>query len=727
MSDESGEPRLKRKRISVACNSCRAKKAKCDGQKPICGRCAGYDYECQWSDQTPSQSTQPPQLIPSSITQDHPSETFVKHRQLMLGLCSKLSQETQEEVKKSLASVENAVRCGSPPCNTCTTTSHEALLTIPRLDSRKFVGEISDIHFLNLLMTQLALPDSQRNESQEYVDTYDPEEVATSYRLRDPMTGMPPPHEVAGNLNTYFSTIHIAYPFVQKFVFMRKVESIQKDASFRGLTPSWFSLLYALLAIGSFYNSFCQDDSISNPAHRRLFERSFVLSSYDALERSTVQVSALLAQCFYMLATSQIDRCWASLGIAIRLSQSIGLHAKTDATKPHNSDPRGHAEHDEVENRIWYCLYVLDRLMALQLGRPPAISDQDCHTPLPGRMKDVEVDCNNRPIVQGQNEQRHASEYFARMVEFSSIIGRVLRETYHPRKDMASMLQSTKHCDQLLIQWRSKLPRFLRFDMGHVFDQSLVLRRQRNMLAIKFHHLRTLIHRPYLCFPWLRGQDPEPLQPDQHAEVQQYGKTCTLEAQAIAHLMHNVSDTMDIVMNYPWWQMISCLVCAASVMILTECCDKKESSTDARLTALHEDSETCMEVLTALSNGSTGARLALKMLKGLREKGARISDKLDRRAVEAHEEVRLPGQSRVGMDMPTQDPTTASVDLAGQMSAIVTDNVYPGLLYSEGDTNFGVGVDDGRSTVVPDSMNWPLEFLNMLEDPQNPFEGHTDA
>ncbi|KAF7536428.1 hypothetical protein G7054_g4559 [Neopestalotiopsis clavispora] len=174
---------------------------------------------------------------------------------------------------------------------------------------------------------------------------------------------------------------------------------------------------------------------------------------------------------------------------------------------------------------------------------------------------------------------------------------------------------------------------------------------------------------------------------------------------------------MDVVMNYPWWQMVSCLVCAASVMILAECCDKQDPTTDTRDATLREDSETCIEVLAGLSIGSTGARLAFNMLKGLREKSARISDKLHRRAAEGLAKPQLSGQTL----------RHSPENLVGPLSAVVSnENIYPELLYCGGDASFGVGIDDGRSTVVPDSMHWPLEFLNMLEDPQNSFDGHTN-
>lgn len=648
----------------------------------------------------------------------------MKHEQLILKLCSNIPHKEQDELKRSLVSLKTSIfsalsagKDASPAVS-----SGSSLLTTRRLETHMFVGEISDIHFLNLL-THLADADGRANDSEGPVNSYDPDEATISYHLGDPAEDIPHKEEVERNLKTYFSTIHLAYPFVHKTVFVKKVERLQKEGPSPDLTHSWFSLLYALLAIGSYYNSFSLEFPSSSDTHRRLFERSFVLSGYDVLERSLNRVSALLAQCFYMLATSQIDRSWASLGIAIRLGQSIGLHANTENAQSNADDLGGESEYPQARSRIWYCLYVLDRLLALQLGRPPAIADEDCHVTLPGRMADLEVDYHKGPTTQGQGDRPNASEYFIRMVEFSSIIGKVLRKTYHPRKDMTVMLANTRNCDQLLLQWKNRLPRFLRFDLGQVFDKSVVFKRQRNMLAIKFHHLRTLIHRPYLCFPCLRGHTTEPLQPHHYIEGQQYSNTCVVEAQAIAHLMHNLSDTGDIVMNYPWWQMISCLVCAASVMILAECFNK-QTHTEATTGSLDDDIGVCMEVLSALATNSTGAKLALDMLKTLQARSAQISEKLCPTAAEGHGQSQASRQNRSDVSPPSQDSYSGGSEIMSNLPVPTFDDTMSSTTfpYGEANTNFGSArVDDALmwSTVMPDSMNWPLEFLNMIEDPQS--------
>jgi hypothetical protein len=143
------------------------------------------------------------------------------------------------------------------------------------------------------------------------------------------------------------------------------------------------------------------------------------------------------------------------------------------------------------------------------------------------------------------------------------------------------------------------------------------------MLAIKFYHLRTLIHRPYLCLPLLTGPEDSSmtsLPPEQLDEVRRNEKLCIAAARETAHLLHSVIDEKDLVHDFPWWQMISCLICASSILLVASlftALNRMESHVDAA--ELDEDAETCLKVFEALGANSDGARIARDMMQRLRE------------------------------------------------------------------------------------------------------------
>ncbi|GAB1192796.1 hypothetical protein APSETT444_001993 [Aspergillus pseudonomiae] len=321
------------------------------------------------------------------------------------------------------------------------------------------------------------------------------------------------------------------------------------------------------------------------------------------------------------------------------MGHSIGLHVENSPNCPLSKEPwikdRSHWR------RTWYAMYVLDRLLALQLGRPMAIHEADFHVELPSATDDAPFSPGGGDDITSQERNRvrgHMMDYFLSVIEFSCILGLVIRELYRPSQIDISpeqMLQSTATLDHRLTEWKLQLPRHLRFDLGHTFEKSVSFKRQvrprstytgkqirvRNMLAVKFHHLRALIHRPFLCLPFLQMNNMPFLDLLlQHKErISEAESICIHEAQQTAHLLHNVTDERSLVHDFPWWQMISCLICASSILFVAETFYSDSAFLHGRTSpqALREDAESCLKVFEALSVNSVAAQKAVDMLSAL--------------------------------------------------------------------------------------------------------------
>lgn len=239
-------------------------------------------------------------------------------------------------------------------------------------------------------------------------------------------------------------------------------------------------LLVTVFAIGSCYDSIAESRShegaepASTDQHQRFFSSATSVAQNWASQHTEEHVCALLAQCFYLLATCQTDRCWTTLGMAVRVAQSLGLHVEGDQYAACETSLVSR----ETCRRLWYSLFVLDRLVALQLGRPPAIADRNFNVQIPSRMGGVDqlgdnLDCD-------ESQQEGSMSYFLAVIEFSKIIGRVYDSLYGPRKadSAASTLSIIDGLDIDLLNWKSSLPRSLRFDLPHTFESSITLKRQ---------------------------------------------------------------------------------------------------------------------------------------------------------------------------------------------------------------------------------------------------------
>ena len=172
----------------------------------------------------------------------------------------------------------------------------------------------------------------------------------------------------------------------------------------------------------------------------------------------------------------QFTRCWNTLGLAIRIAQSLGLHVE-DAKAVVGPV---FSANNEAQRRVWYSLFILDRLLALQLGRPPAIHEGDFNVNLPIPI-DI-VDTTEDSMLPSQKDKAEPSigHYFIALIHFSLIIGRALRTVYSPqRTDLGEdLLLAIDNLDQELDQWKTSLPRALRFDLPQTFGKSVSFRRQ---------------------------------------------------------------------------------------------------------------------------------------------------------------------------------------------------------------------------------------------------------
>ncbi len=328
-----------------------------------------------------------------------------------------------------------------------------------------------------------------------------------------------------------------------------------------------------------------------------------------------------------------------TLGTAIRSSQSIGLHTD-DVQRPLSND-LGRNSFPETRKRLWYSVYVLDRLLSLQLGRPPGLHDGDFMVGHPSPLSDVALSAASHSSRSDTDRGSHIGEYFLAMIQFSAIIGRVFSLLYGPGRENATVaLSSIESLDADLLQWRVDLPRILRFDLPHTFENSSTFKRQvscliptgkqgllsiqqRNMLAIKFYNLQALIHRSLLSPSRLFRSCTDPLAfyKSERARIVRSKKKCVSAAQNTARLLHDVPDKKQLIYGFPWWQMISCLICASSILLVARLCmgqDEEEVEGIDWLT-VDEDADVCLVVFGELSSNSNAARLAQKMMQGLKE------------------------------------------------------------------------------------------------------------
>ncbi|KAK4498410.1 hypothetical protein PRZ48_011068 [Zasmidium cellare] len=139
----------------------------------------------------------------------------------------------------------------------------------------------------------------------------------------------------------------------------------------------WLALLFIVLAYGVLLDGATPRNL---ETQRELTETSlrFYWASRRAIViapsfygESTDLVRAGILVTRYLIYTRRVTESWLTTSFAMRMSQAQGMHIDGERWRL----PR---KETETRRRLWSHLYVLDKTIALALGRPFAIVDQQC-------------------------------------------------------------------------------------------------------------------------------------------------------------------------------------------------------------------------------------------------------------------------------------------------------------------------------------------------------------
>ncbi|KAG0315898.1 hypothetical protein BGZ97_007721 [Linnemannia gamsii] len=165
-------------------------------------------------------------------------------------------------------------------------------------------------------------------------------------------------------LNLYFQFM---YPFAPMFI--RK--TFMDD--FRQSRPD----LSQILILNAIFSNACwySDDPALKQESTKYFNRAKIIldETYHVSRISTVQ--ALLLMAHHQYATGNYSGGWLYTGMSIRIAQDIGLHRQD----VHVDEP----EEAEVRKRLWWSLYMADRLGSAILGRPMTLRDEGFNVQMP--------------------------------------------------------------------------------------------------------------------------------------------------------------------------------------------------------------------------------------------------------------------------------------------------------------------------------------------------------
>lgn len=240
---------------------------------------------------------------------------------------------------------------------------------------------------------------------------------------------------------------------------------------------------------------------------------------------------------------SRHGSAWVKVGISVRIAQDCRLML----------DPPAHLSITEQEERrrVFWSVYLLDRLVSCGRGRPPAIVDASCHLQLPCEddvwergiwKKTLSLDqMTDRTLVMPEKQGK-----FARLIAMAHIMGRCAQymmqefniRSPHPLwesgSDFAAIESDLLHAENYL-ELQTPLEYML---AAHITAEGAVNHQKTGPIIYSraiFHLCHCLLHHPFL----LRRRLEACLNPPPASFLARAFRTSWQHAQQMAQLIHD--------------------------------------------------------------------------------------------------------------------------------------------------------------------------------------------
>ncbi|KAL4949980.1 fungal-specific transcription factor domain-containing protein [Aspergillus filifer] len=481
-------------RIAQACDRCRSKKIRCDGVRPCCTQCANVGFECKTSDKL-SRRAFPRGYTESLEERVRALEAEVRDLKNLLDekdekidVLSRIhsfTSPTQQKATPPGPVVTSPVHIQTQSAKSSAPVSNEGVVHVPEVVSGEDGAAVSSTRgFADVFTNKLADQGRLAPETSTKALTASPTPVSHSRIDRTLKTA---PRLVSDQLiNIFFQEWAPLYPVVHRPTILKAYEQyLSNSESFQGNKHevAQLNLIFAVAALtaGSRTN---QDPT--------LFEENWS----PILESLSGDISLPTLQCYvlaqmYCLTKGDYTSLLRYRGLAVGLCHQLKLQK---SQKRFSSN----ALQAESRKKVFWCQYVLDRFCAISTGLHVLLPEEQIRTEYPEDIDDENVtETGFLPTLPG--ESTRISSALA-LFSASRILSNTLDNIYPSDGDYDIPLSKMRSASEQLDSWVKNLPAHLRLEFSQDKPSTNVISSRSPLLSLVYYLIRSLIHRPAVCF-----------------------------------------------------------------------------------------------------------------------------------------------------------------------------------------------------------------------------------